>query len=110
LYSHSNVLSSACNEANMDIENGVDVSDTDYDDDDDDDGKLFDVNGGSIYIGVMAPRVSRMQCGVSVTASGSIARRPAQTPVGVSAAVDRFVVRKTPLPSRLCFKQHVNVW
>ena len=102
-----NALSSACMrphvDADMDIEDGSDVSDLDGNDDDD---VLVDVTGGDVYIGFMPARVSRMQCGVSVALVGP----PVPNPSPSSFPTDRFAIRTAPLLTRLPFKQHVHVW
>ena len=90
--------------ANMDIDYDERYSDDENILDSDDDVRI-DVTGGSIYAGVMASRVMRLQCGISLPV-------PAPAP---SIAVpllpsDGFAVRTSPIPSRLSFKQPVYVW
>lgn len=88
--------------ANMDIDYDERYSDDENILDSDDDVSI-DVTGGSIYAGVMASRVIRLQCGISLP-------EPEPAIAVPLLPSDGFAVRTTPIPSRLSFKQPVYVW
>ena len=91
----------------MDIDENDDTGLDDDNIDDDYNDASIDVTGGSIYAGVMASRVTRLQCGILLPRGGP---SPLPTPLPPGPPLGCFVVQTTPFPSRLPFKQPVYVW